>query len=241
MKKWYLLLFVMFFVISFGVPSGNAALIDRGNGLIYDSDLDVTWLQDANYAETSGYAYSGAMNWDTALVWADQLVYAGFTEWRLPELLPIDGNGTYNMNWSRNGSTDQGYNISAPGSAYPGSTASEMAYLYYNSLGKIGAFDVTGSANADYGVDPSDPFYNVETSRAYWSSAGISSTGSAVFLFSNGRQILEQPVENSYFAWAVHDGDIGAPIPISGTILLFASGLIGIVGIGRINGNTHQK
>ena len=30
--------------------SANAALYDRGNGLIYDDVLDITWLQDANYA-----------------------------------------------------------------------------------------------------------------------------------------------------------------------------------------------
>lgn len=30
----------------------QAALYDRGGGLIYDSVLDVTWLQDANYAAT---------------------------------------------------------------------------------------------------------------------------------------------------------------------------------------------
>ena len=34
----------------------HASLIDRGNGLLYDNVLNVTWLQDANYAHTSGYA-----------------------------------------------------------------------------------------------------------------------------------------------------------------------------------------
>ena len=30
--------------------------------MIYDSDLGITWLQDANYAETSGYDADGRMN-----------------------------------------------------------------------------------------------------------------------------------------------------------------------------------
>ena len=34
----------------------SATLIDRGNGLIYDDAQNITWLQDANYAFTSGYA-----------------------------------------------------------------------------------------------------------------------------------------------------------------------------------------
>ena len=32
-----------------------AASFDRGGGLIFDSDLNIIWLQDANYAKTSGY------------------------------------------------------------------------------------------------------------------------------------------------------------------------------------------
>jgi hypothetical protein len=35
--------------------TANSALINRGNGLIYDEDRDITWLSDANYAVTSGY------------------------------------------------------------------------------------------------------------------------------------------------------------------------------------------
>ena len=35
--------------------SSQASLIDRGNGLLYDNVLDITWLQDANYARTSHY------------------------------------------------------------------------------------------------------------------------------------------------------------------------------------------
>ena len=68
-----------------------AALIDRGNGLIYDDDLDITWLQDANYAKTSGYTDTistffadGRMSWAQAQTWVNQLEFAGFTNWRLP-------------------------------------------------------------------------------------------------------------------------------------------------------------
>ena len=50
--------------------SANAALYDRGNGLIYDDVLDITWLQDANYAQTSGYDTDGRMTWIEAKAWA---------------------------------------------------------------------------------------------------------------------------------------------------------------------------
>lgn len=49
--------------------SANATLIDRGNGMIYDSDQALTWLQDANYAKTSGYDADGRMTWDAATTW----------------------------------------------------------------------------------------------------------------------------------------------------------------------------
>jgi len=75
--------------------SAQASLIDRGNGLIYDTDLDITWLQDANYSQTSGYDIDGKLSWDGALIWAGGLEYAGFTDWRLPTTGQQGGNNTH--------------------------------------------------------------------------------------------------------------------------------------------------
>ena len=68
---------------SIGAPVAHAALNDRGGGLIYDGDLNITWLADANYADTSGYNTNGLMNWDAANTWAANLNYGGFDDWRL--------------------------------------------------------------------------------------------------------------------------------------------------------------
>jgi len=68
----YILLFLLFFS-----HSTTATLYDRGNGLIYDEDLNITWLQYANY---SGHT----MTWDEAIIWAESLVYGGYDDWRLP-------------------------------------------------------------------------------------------------------------------------------------------------------------
>jgi hypothetical protein len=79
-----------------GLVSGaaQAALHDRGGGLVYDDVLNVTWLADANYAGTTraaSYRYTeqvyddygnylgtfdymvtdGRMRWSQAIVWAD--------------------------------------------------------------------------------------------------------------------------------------------------------------------------
>ena len=46
-------------VISF---SADAALVSRLGGLAYyDTDADLTWLADANYAKSSGYDGDGRM------------------------------------------------------------------------------------------------------------------------------------------------------------------------------------
>jgi hypothetical protein len=65
------------------VPA-SATLLNRGGGLIYDTDLNITWLQDANYARTTGYDADGLMTWSQAMTWASGLVYQGYDDWRLP-------------------------------------------------------------------------------------------------------------------------------------------------------------
>jgi hypothetical protein len=69
--------------LAFGLVSTmQAQLIDRGNGMIYDSDQDLTWLQDANYARTSGCDLDWIMTWHQAMAWAGGLVFNGFDDGR---------------------------------------------------------------------------------------------------------------------------------------------------------------
>jgi hypothetical protein len=46
---------ILLALIALGLSSmhARAELHNRGNGLIYDSTLNVTWLADMNYAKTS--------------------------------------------------------------------------------------------------------------------------------------------------------------------------------------------
>lgn len=131
MKKVYTLLALL--VILWWLPvSAHATLIDRGGGLIYDTDLNITWLWDANYAKTSGYDAGGAMTWDEAMTWVSNLVYGGYDNWRLPTALNPDGSECIGWNC----------------------TGSEMGHLYYTELGNIagGGLINTGSfVNLMYG------------------------------------------------------------------------------------------
>jgi hypothetical protein len=62
--------------------TAQAALQDRdlnGDTVIdafYDTDLDITWLRNANA--------NGPMSWDDALAWAAGYSFGGYTDWRLP-------------------------------------------------------------------------------------------------------------------------------------------------------------
>lgn len=196
----------------------NAALIDRGGGLIYDTDLNITWLYDANYAMTSGYDDDGLMTWAEATAWADQLSYGGYDDWRLPTALNQDGSGP-----------DGWYND-------PYQNGSEMGHLFYDELG--------GEANESIG-NSTDPdlalFINIQCylsedktsgSQPYWTSTYLPSYNRYwYFAFSNGTQWALWP-NGSGYAWAVRDGDV-SPVPEPATMLLLASGLLGIAGIRR--------
>jgi hypothetical protein len=215
----------------------HAALHDRGRGLIYDDVLNITWLQDANYAKTSGYndgVFNGmtpAEAVDNAKTWAANLIYAGYSGWRLPKASPVNGS-SYNYSRLNNGSTDNSTNISAPDSTYPYSTASEMAYMFYVNLGNKGGVDVHGNPQSDCGFRNSGFFINIQNipGDSYWLDIVNSPNSNYAGFFDSyyGYQSLNNTRHSSGYAWAVHDGDIGAPVPIPGAIILFAPGLVGL-------------
>lgn len=73
----------------------NATLFDRGHGLFYDDVLNITWMQDANYARTQYLTSAGIfgdadgkMNWNAATTWVQDLKFAGYDDWRLPAVNP---------------------------------------------------------------------------------------------------------------------------------------------------------
>lgn len=236
MKRLILAAFVVL-VLGFTtlVRANPLPLQNNGNNLIYDPNLNITWY-DPVIVPTG-------MTWSAAVAWASILTVGGTTtgSWSLPTTLPVDG-ATYNYNETYNGATDVGFNISASGSAYPGSTGSEMAYLFYVELGGTGYYDVNGGYQSDYGFVNKGPFVNLQPT-AYWSGSVYApdSTMAWYFYFNYGYQ---GPVAagDETLALAVHSGDVlgngvvlpdGPSTPIPGALLLFAPGLAGIVALKR--------
>ncbi len=193
--------------------SAHAELVDRGGGLVYDTVLNVTWLQDANYAMTSGYSTDGRMSWSEAAAWAANLSYydsvrgVTYDDWRLPAVGP-SGGAAFNYNFSTAGTTDVGYNITSP--------ASEMSYMHYVNLGNPGFHTTSGAVSgcyvsaADTCLDNTGPFINLQAGY-YWSGTAYApiASGAWNFNFGNGGQGAVDK-SNALFAWAVRPGDVAA-------------------------------
>jgi hypothetical protein len=195
-------------------------------------------LADASYAQTSGYDADGNMDWSTATTWASNLdpYNSNITGWRLPDTNPVNG-ATYDYGFAYDGSKDEGYNISAAGSAYEGSHASEMAYMFYNTLGNLAPYDSNGSSQSGGGLTNTGPFSNLRPA-GYWSATATEANHAFVLYFDYGSQGSDATA-NPHAAWVVHDGDVGAavvpprdvPVPFWADPLL--AGLLGSIGMSR--------
>lgn len=213
----------------------DAALVGRlpatpgGNDYqaYYDTELDITWLADANLAESNTFGVGpindnsffnpGAMWFVTAgeyVTAANATEYLGFSSWRLPKVAPIDGV-SFDYIPMNDGSSDRGYNVGAPGTAFAGSTASELAHLYYTTLGNIGYYDVTGALNPCSPVYPgclveTGPFTNL-VGYPYWIGTPYdpNPNGAWGFSFNLGEQDA-YGTDLKAQVWLVLDGDVDA-------------------------------
>ena len=192
---------------------GQAALQSRLGGLaVYDTDLHITWLANANA--------NGARDWATANTWAAGLTVAGFSGWRLPISLQVDA-----------ACDAQGVNYSAGHNC----TGSEMGHLFYKELGGVADQALGATHNVNYGL-----FQNFQD-YAYWSATQNANDVNLAwnFLFNGGTQhasyLAGYKLDTSY-ALAVRPGDVAA-VPEAQTWAMLLAGL-SLVGAatGRLSG-----
>lgn len=201
----------------------------------YDTDLNVTWLADANYAKTSGYDADGKMTWAAANAWAAQLSFFNpltnetIDDWRLPT---TTDTGTAGCDWAFGG-TDCGYNVNP--------ASSEMAHLYFVELGNLSRYTTTGTNSGAYegGANPTSTLDNVGPFTdfqplGYWSGTEYAGTEfgpfpSVAWGFGtyDGSQGYDDGAE-SFYALAVRPGDVAA-VPEAQTYALMMAGL-GLIG-----------
>lgn len=253
MRNWMLGAGVTLVLASGMAPStAQAALVDRGGGMIYDTTLNITWLADVKYAQTSGYDADGRLNWADANIWAANLVYGGFDNWRLPTVGSI--GPAFNLDFSNNGTTDLGTAKTTTGGNdggwrdAAGVPVSELGHMFYVNLANKGQC-ITNDADpascvmqADFGLvdDPAnlndeslfinlDPFTRHVTGTAY---APIP-TAAWYFRTAVGLQELTGQGAEGY-AWAVRPGDVLAvPEPASAQLIL--------LGLASLGGLRHRR
>lgn len=189
--------------------SANAALVERRGGMVYDEAQNITWMPKASPA---------AMTWDEAVLWASNLTFEGIDTWRLPSTRTIDAScselhPSLPMNW--------GF----------GCTGSELGYLFHEHFGVAPGQSLEDAFQA--------PFEEVLV-VPYWSGteSPFNSTWAWNFNFRGGLQATPTKYQ-TYFAWAVADGDVAA-VPEPGSVVLFSVGGAFLLLAGRSRGRQRR-
>lgn len=193
----------------------------------YDTVLDITWLADANYLQTSGADADGLAHVGDTQVWLQTLFIGDYDDWRLPEAEPIDG-----VDWAvdlaqltYDGSSEYGYNLT--------DTSSELAYMFYVNLGNPGRYTTTGADTGCYVAAVSDcldnvgPFINLAP-LGYGTQSLYNGQAYVVFTMNTGLNTFSNGQTRH---WLVHDGDIGmatVPVPEPETYALMLAGLAAV-------------
>ena len=183
---------------------------------LYDKTLDVTWLRNS-----FGNGASSPVNWNAASAWAANLVTGSggnaISDWRLPTMAApaLACNFSY-------GGTNCGFN--------PATSSSEMASLFYSTLGNKAYYDTNGDAQAVYGLTNTGSFQNMQ-SGYHWlgTEYAPSVAGDAWYFVTNVGNQSASSKNSLLYAMAVHSGDVMAPVPEPETYAMLLAGL-GVIG-----------
>ncbi len=162
-------------------------LIDRGFGLIYDTERNITWLQDVNYAKTASRSRDGQLTWPDAMSWVASLNYRGVRGWRLPTALNPDGSGPtlgHNFVGSEIGHLYLDVFVNHPGIVTL--TNGTLPCIYWTST--------EASADEAYAVD----LFTLRQGTL-WKDP-----------FAD--RFASPPLSGPVLSWPVHDGDVGAEL-----------------------------
>ena len=191
------------------VASGSASEV-----FLYDTVLNVTWLRDANA--------NGQMTWFAANTWTSGLNPGGYTGWRLPTMIDTGATG---CNFAYVG-TDCGYNVQTKSG---GIVYSEMASLYYDTLGNKAYYNTSGAAQSGYGLANKGDFLNMQSS-IYWSGLEYAPNSSSAWYFGTGLGNQgDTGKSGSLYAQAVRPGDVVVAVPEPETYAMMLLGLSALV------------
>jgi len=181
--------------------------------------LNVTWLRNVPVAPFVG--------WAEANDWADNLVTGvsavAVSDWRLPGMRVANPASTAPLTYD--GTSPLGYNAAID--------SSEMASLFYGTLGNAAKYSADGSLRASgFGLHNIGAFLGL-ASYPYWmgSDRGFTLAGRDVkWIFDTRDGLQWHSVEEATInAMAVRDGDVMAAVPEPHAAWLMALGALMLV------------
>ena len=234
------------FCLMLGFSSAiSAALIDNGNGLIYDTELNITWSRDANLLGTlelnNPNVVSRILSANNNVIYDLPNAYdnnsgvyglsmfkdffpGGRVDWFGAQafvgyLNSIDykGSNQWCLPSTPVAAQMQGYYL----------TGSDMGQLFYNELGGAGGNSITAYHNSNYTL-----FSNIQND-GYWSEKEYETNPVLAWMFDASAGSHASLYKGSpYYTWVVAPGNVGA-VPIPGAMWLFGSCLACFIGFNR--------
>lgn len=189
--------------------STNAALIGRLAATPGGTDYQAYYDDKLNITWAADVIVTGHDTWANQTNWATTLTIDGITGWRLPD---VDVN-------------NDGIIVNCASASDSACQDNELGYqLYKNGVtltapGPFTNYNQSGIyvSSTEYAPDP-DFVWDVSISL----TRGIGSFGA------------HTKTTSTFFAWAVHDGDVAASIvPAPASVWLFGSGLLGLISMAR--------
>lgn len=190
---------------------------DTWTDAFYDPKLNVTWLRHSG---------PGQLRWAEAVAWAANFSIGIYDDWRLPTMVDIGEPGC-NMDVFFGGDC-----FFYPLTTKDGTVYSEMASLWYDTLGNIAYCPPEGpcpdGGQIGWGLSNTGDFKDLQTD-CYWSGLAIDVPGihgGWYFFFGEGRQVNFNQ-SRSCFALAVRPGDVAGNqvVPEPGTVVLALTAL----------------
>ena len=183
--------------------AAQAALVDRGGGMIYDTTRNITWLANMNT--------NGLMTWAAATTWANNLVHGGFDDWRLPTLNPADTTCSLIL-------TPPGFPTQYNGT---GCTGGELSGLLVTDLGNKAYESVLNQVGDTAEQIANLALFSNVQSFDYWSGTDYAPYPDFAwyFLTNEGNQFFFPKIFAKY-AVAVRLGDVAASVPEPQTLAL---------------------
>jgi hypothetical protein len=163
----------------------QAALVDHGGGLVYDTEHDITWLVDPALLP-------GLTDWTSIVLFASALNYAGGSNWAAPGADFVDAG--------------------CPGAEGFGCIESQMGRLFYQQLGGqpgTSVFDSSGDSAQEIAAVALMPAL---TDGWFWSRQVADDGSNTAFAFNFGTG--EQGIYETHLwgrALLVHAGQLGTP------------------------------